>query len=829
MMLLFATNAQVRKSMSQQFKNFDFKSLLHEFASAKDLTTDEMILGAESYYRLGDFDKAEIIMDSVANITSLTSKLICFQNDIKENRTREIIGAPKFEAALIFNNSDGSCIASLIESGRVLISKSGPPNGMFESRDIQTEQSFLKLFEASLTNDKLVGFELITEKKASNIGPVTSYLGGYILTENYIEKKAQRNLKLTFLDSAFNTTGSFPFNDPSYSIGHACYDETRERLIFVSDMPEGNGSTDLWYSEMRGGAWQKPVLMESLNTPGNEMFPTIFNDILYFSTNGRVGYGGLDVYYVDLKDNSEFTISHLPSPINSRYDDFELLWIEENREAILNSNRLKGKNDLVYRITIENGTFDCSTECANEGCRQFSINGFEEIDPHRYEFLWDFGNGETANGPFASQCYTSKGNYIVRLSVKDLETGLTEKDVMVEEIEIVDIISNFPMFEITGRPEVNKPITIKENSLIATGEPQRVLWETDDLQSSIEEVPSFTFSSTGFHWIKRSIKVLGESACCHSNFKSYFYVSKTPESKEVFNPISAKIDSSCGFETYRAIITFDREYPNEQISATLIDLETGEKFPFVSSTDSFPLVLRHDREYEIHAQNSQNAQTKETVVSSNKTELEYSRYHLAFGQNRKLVQIVDKMGHPIPRATVALNDSRYLTNSSGITWLQITENVMVKASMNGYWGSKKEINATDLLNDTIRITLQKMELNTVHRLENIHFDLNKSDIREDAALILDELVITLQNYPEMHIQLNAHTDSRGRDQYNLSLSDQRAQSTVNYLSSKGIDKTRLRSKGFGETLLLNNCVNNIRCSYEEHQLNRRVEVIITKM
>jgi len=74
----------------------------------------------------------------------------------------------------------------------------------------------------------------------------------------------------------------------------------------------------------------------------------------------------------------------------------------------------------------------------------------------------------------------------------------------------------------------------------------------------------------------------------------------------------------------------------------------------------------------------------------------------------------------------------------------------------------------------------------------------------------------------MVIKIESHTDSRGRDKYNLKLSDRRAKSTREYIISRGIDASRIESaKGFGETRLLNECGNRSKCSEEEHQVNRR--------
>lgn len=113
-------------------------------------------------------------------------------------------------------------------------------------------------------------------------------------------------------------------------------------------------------------------------------------------------------------------------------------------------------------------------------------------------------------------------------------------------------------------------------------------------------------------------------------------------------------------------------------------------------------------------------------------------------------------------------------------------------------------------------------------LENIYFDLNKWDIKPDAGRILNVLYDLLVKYPEMEIELGAHTDSRASNTYNLMLSNRRAAATMDYLLSRGIDKKRMRSKGYGETVPLIPCGDGASCTEAEHSINRRCEFIILK-
>lgn len=109
-------------------------------------------------------------------------------------------------------------------------------------------------------------------------------------------------------------------------------------------------------------------------------------------------------------------------------------------------------------------------------------------------------------------------------------------------------------------------------------------------------------------------------------------------------------------------------------------------------------------------------------------------------------------------------------------------------------------------------------------LENLYYDFDKFNIRKDASEILDHLVSVMRDNPTLKIELSSHTDSRGSDSYNMTLSQNRANSAVAYIISKGIARDRLVAKGYGETRLVNECSNGVPCTPEQHQANRRTEV-----
>lgn len=121
------------------------------------------------------------------------------------------------------------------------------------------------------------------------------------------------------------------------------------------------------------------------------------------------------------------------------------------------------------------------------------------------------------------------------------------------------------------------------------------------------------------------------------------------------------------------------------------------------------------------------------------------------------------------------------------------------------------------------LSLDSLVLNMPIAAPNIYYDLDKWDIRPDAAKELDKLVHVFKDNPSLTFELSSHTDSRGGDTYNLVLSDARARSAVDYLVRQGVQADRLVARGYGETKPVNGCVNGAKCTEEEFQANRRTE------
>ena len=233
-----------------------------------------------------------------------------------------------------------------------------------------TDQPFLDLFVTKPNPiDDFSESSVLSKKLNSRVheGPVcfssdfnTIYFtrNSYV-TDNYKKSpNGVNNLKIyisRFDGKDWSEAVNFPFNSNSYSVGHPALSPDDKTLYFVSDMPGGLGKTDIYKSEMVNGQWSKPVnLGETINTEGKEMFPFVDKEgILYFSSDGRPGMAGLDIYAARAVENGQYIVANFGSPINSKYDDFGLILNTDSLSGYFTSNREGGAgDDDIYYFSV---------------------------------------------------------------------------------------------------------------------------------------------------------------------------------------------------------------------------------------------------------------------------------------------------------------------------------------------------------------------------------------------------------------------------------------------------------------------------------------------
>lgn len=254
-------------------------------------------------------------------------------------------------------------------------------------------------------------------------------------------------------------------------------------------------------------------------------------------------------------------------------------------------------------------------------------------------------------------------------------------------------------------------------------------------------------------------------------------------------------------------------------------------YPLNSSKDDFGFMVKDDN--------------KTGFVSSNRTATDniyiFKKNDPTFNLSGS-VTVKDK-GTPFEGVTITIidesNDSKnarftLLTDGKGQYKFRLKPNTdyIVYGSKENYFTQSIELStkgekfSKDYVVDFI---LDQIIIEKAIVLENIYYDLDKWEIRVDAGKELDKLVKLLIDNPNVNIEMGSHTDSRAGDHYNLVLSEKRAKATVDYLVFRGIDPARLKYKGYGETKLVNRCKNEVSCTEEEHQQNRRTEFKVIKI
>jgi outer membrane protein OmpA-like peptidoglycan-associated protein/tetratricopeptide (TPR) repeat protein len=199
--------------------------------------------------------------------------------------------------------------------------------------------------------------------------------------------------------------------------------------------------------------------------------------------------------------------------------------------------------------------------------------------------------------------------------------------------------------------------------------------------------------------------------------------------------------------------------------------------------------------------------------------------------NAKLVLMDNKF--TVIKETISDAEGKYL-----FTEVECSEKYYVRTSLESYNTKESPVFINkDSGKTELNVELEKIakpipiggDLADVFGINLIYFDLDKWNIRDDAAIDLAKILDVLQQYPTMKIDIRSHTDSRATAEYNIKLSDKRAKSTKEWLIKNGIKADRLTAKGYGETQLVNKCADGVECTEAEHQLNRRSQFIITAL
>ncbi|PIX09605.1 MAG: cell envelope biogenesis protein OmpA [Flavobacteriaceae bacterium CG_4_8_14_3_um_filter_34_10] len=315
----------------------------------------------------GKFDESNAMMQKFAQMSPKDSRAIDFKNN--PSYIPQILeGKPKFTATLMSDlNSKFSDFGVRKAGNKIYFSSARNTTRKNYGRN---QEPYLDIYEATYTNGKVTNIQTIKGEVNTKYheGIVTIspdgkrlyfdrndfYNGKYKKDEDGVN---QLNIYYAELvDGQWKDIKPVPFNNTEYSVGHPALSPNGNTLYFVSDMPGGIGDSDIYkVSISPTGAFGTPVnLGKGINTEGKEAFPFLGdNGTLYFSSNGHLGLGGLDVFYATKSGDGFGEVKNLGLPINSSSDDFSFSMDDASQEGFVSSNRGGGKEaatDNVYHV-----------------------------------------------------------------------------------------------------------------------------------------------------------------------------------------------------------------------------------------------------------------------------------------------------------------------------------------------------------------------------------------------------------------------------------------------------------------------------------------------
>jgi hypothetical protein len=344
--------------------------------------------------------------------------------------------------------------------------------------------------------------ELMNERSNKfNIGPLciapdgkTVYFTSEVETGNLAASKKFKNHSGIFIAELSGTDlvsqHAFKYNDPQFNVGQPSISKDGKYIFFASDMPGGNGGSDLYYCEFIDGDWSAPVnLGPKVNSSAAENYPYMHpSGRLYFTSDRPGGFGKLDVYYTSLSNGSWDDPVLLPEPINSTSDDFAFVAEPDLQKGYFSSNRRNEDDIYEFTSTIIRKA-SCDTLAENNYCYRFFEENAVKYDTMPFRYEWKFGDGKNSTGPVVEHCFDGPGTYLVQLDVVNLVTKKITYNEKSETLVVTEIEQ--PYISAPDRISTNQNVTLSADSTNLPGwKISRYYWNFGDETIAVgKEVP----------------------------------------------------------------------------------------------------------------------------------------------------------------------------------------------------------------------------------------------------------------------------------------------------------------------------------------------------
>lgn len=770
-------------------------------------------------------------------------------SDIRNWLSQKPMYAIKNTSALNTDVSDFSPV--FYKKGIAFISNRGQRDLLNGDNDAATNQAFLSIYysEMTSTGDDSAVFKpakKITNKinKDFHNGPVSLSGDGSLMAFNRVNGYAQsrsvnkinriRIYTCRQKGNGWTKPEAFPYNSNDYSVAHPALSYDGQYLYFSSDMPGGQGGKDLWVCKKEGESWGKPVnLGPEVNTPGNEVFPSLRKDgMLFFSSDGHSGFGGLDIFSASYQDGKWGDVANQGAPLNSPTDDFGITFNEQASRGYFSSDRPGGKgSDDVYSFVVTNKFLRIA------GSVLTSKDPKDVLPDTKVTLITEDGQVVKAvktdtKGAFLFNNLPSDKKYLMTLDENDPALASRSKYYMTDEkgnlVRVTIAHAMGGRFTFQNLPtDPNAPpqllsdddlITIAGN-LVSAGNPPVPLSNTsvnllDDNGNVVQTTTTNAFGAFTFTRLPpdktylvaladgSDLKLSPNSRIVITNKSGKELMSTAPDANGHF---SFKILAS-DRTTLEAMTVTDPELRLDLRGALVAGdgsntLLPNMKLTIVNEKGEVVQSVTTDSQGRFNFVNLPADKTYLVMVDENGADPKLSGYTKLY--------IKDEKGRIVKELRIGRSGKYELRV------LPSDRNTLSFVYVEDPWLQVLQMK-------------EKAKQDSLLIIENIYYEYGEYKILPAAELTLEKVVRVMKLDPKITIEVSAHTDSRATKEFNLALSKKRAKAAVDYIVARGIDPKRLTSIGYGESKLLNKCADGVECSEEEHAKNRRTEFKINR-
>ena len=634
-------------------------------------------------------------------------------------------------------------------------------------RNELTDKPFSDLYRVELFNDGSQQPRLLDDALAGplNDGPASFFDHGSTIcfTRNQAVASKLGNTKATgdHLGLYFaNRVGSqwtlpepFEHNSTAYSVMHAAFSSDGGTLYFASDMPGGEGGMDLYACQRKGSSWAAPENLGSpINTEANEVFPfSSANGMLYFSSDRAGGMGALDILSSS-SDGKKWSVPvALPAPVNSIKNDLGYTSYLTDRTGFFSSDREGSDRIYSFRKVIPLFT-DCPAQQLNNYCFQFKAPLDASLDKLPLIARWDMGDGTFESGPEAEHCYAGPGVYMVRLELVDSASNSVFFTKAAYELPIEDIRQAY-ITSVDSIRSGRRMIMNGVHSNLPGFAAEEYHWNFGDGIEAEGATIAHEWKEPGTYTIKLDLLGIereGAQLTQHCVSMTLVVIQRFADVEDT--PVVAQYQDAAG-------VTREFEYQSLPFDQFDMAIREGE-----DATYSIELFARKDR---------------------------MSLDDPAFVEIRRNYRVVERYDPERGVYTYSVGDSKDLADLYEM-YRRVKELQFLDAEVMVIHSEK----VTDL--SALQLLSTKELDNTVVRASTVYFENDQFEFRKNFEPHLKKLLNVLDEHPQVSIVIEAHTDAIGNEDYNLKLSQKRAQNIVDHLLAHGVNSERLVPVGHGE-------------------------------